>query len=252
MIDITTALMLIHHNFPQVAIQTALPIAQGWDSFVLEVNHELIFLFPMREDVIESIQKEIRLLPLLEEALSTPIPHFTYIGHGDENDPFLFVGYHKLDGLALEDVNITVGQLSALAASLAIFLNELHSFPVALALQTGVQGHTPAQWRERYQERYTELQIRVFPLLDKELRTNSEQLWEEFLDNEAIFTFQPVRIHCDLACEHIFCDPVHGVLTGVIDWGDATIGDPALDFEGFTMDEGGSSLRMYLHATGVQ
>src|SRR6266566_401550 len=173
MIDTNRSIALIQHNFPQVAVQTVLPITRGWDSFVLEVNGELIFRFPMREDVIEYLQKEMRLLPVLDQALSTPIPHFNCIGHGDENYPFMFVGYCKLGGLELDDVSITPEQLAAL---------------------------TPAL--------------------------------EDFLNDEAIFAFQPVLIHCDLACEHIFCDPVHGVLTGVIDWGNATIGDPALDFVG--------------------
>src|SRR5579859_5574347 len=211
MIDIDTSLALIQHNFPQVAVQTALPITRGWDSFVLEINGELIFRFPMREDVIEYLQKEMRLLPVLEQALSTPIPHFDYLGHGDANYPFMFVGYHKLEGIALEEVSITPEQLTALAPALATFLNELHSFPVARAVQAGVQENTPEQWRERYQERYADLQVRVFPLLDKDVRAKSEQLWEDFLDNEAIFAFQPVLIHCDLACEHIFCNPVSGV-----------------------------------------
>lgn len=215
-----------------------LPITRGWDSFVLEVNGELIFRFPMREDVIEYLQKEIRLLPVLEQALSTPIPHFDYIGHGDENYPFMFVGYRKLGGIALEDVSIIPEQLAGLAPALATFLEELHSFPVERAVQAGVQENTPEQWCERYRERYADLQVRVFPLLDKNLRVKSEQLWEDFLNNEAIFTFQPMLIHCDLACEHIFCDPVRGVLTGVIDWGDATIGDPALDFVGLHLGRG--------------
>ena len=67
---------------------------------------------------------------------------------------------------------------------------------------------------------------------DVELRAKSERLWEDFLNNEAIFPFQPVLIHYDLACEHVLCDPERSVLTGVIDWGDATIGDPAMDFVG--------------------
>lgn len=46
MIDVDKAIALIQDNFPQVAIQTVLPITRGWDSFVLEVNDELIFRFP--------------------------------------------------------------------------------------------------------------------------------------------------------------------------------------------------------------
>jgi aminoglycoside 2''-phosphotransferase len=39
-------------------------------------------------------------------------------------------------------------------------------------------------------------------------------------------------IHGDLAPEHILCNPEAGSITGVIDWGDACLGDPALDFAG--------------------
>jgi aminoglycoside 2''-phosphotransferase len=56
--------------------------------------------------------------------------------------------------------------------------------------------------------------------------------WKDFLDDKSLFIFQTVLIHCDLACEHILCDPWYALLTGVVDWGDATIGDPALDFVG--------------------
>lgn len=238
MIDVDVYMTLIQRNFPQVAVQIALPITRGWDSFVLEVNGELIFRFPMREDAVEYLQRELSLLLVLEQALSTLIPHFDYIGQGDANYPYMFVGYRKLCGVALEDESITPKQLVALAPALANFLSELHSFPVVQAIQAGVQEHTPAQWRERYQERYTDLQERVFPLLDAELRAKSERLWEDFLDDWASFTFQPVLIHCDLACEHIFCDLERGFLSGVIDWGDVTIGDPALDFVGLHSGRG--------------
>ncbi len=230
--DIDTYTTLIERNFPQVTVQTVLPITRGWDSFVLEVNGELIFRFPMREDVVAYLQKETRLLPILEPALSTPIPHFEYFGRGDANYPYMFVGYHKLDGLALDNENITSEQLAALEPALATFLSQLHSFPVAQAVQAGVQDHTPEQWRELYRERYVDLQQRVFPLLDAELCAKAEQVWENFLENRTIFTFQPRLIHCDLGCEHIFCNPERGILTGVIDWGDVSIGDPALDFVG--------------------
>lgn len=232
MTDIEKYTALIQQNFPHIALQKVQPITKGWDSFVLEVNDEFIFRFPTRDDVIPHLENERNLLPTLELALSTPIPHFDAIGHGDASYPYTFIGYRKLHGVSLEDDTITQLQLIALAPALATFLSELHSFPAAQAIQAGLENNTPEQWRERYQERYTDLQKRVFPLLDNELRTKSDQLWRNFLDNTSIFAFQPVLIHCDLGCEHILCDPERGVLTGVIDWGDMTIGDPAHDFVG--------------------
>ncbi len=236
--DINIYKELVQQNFPQLTIRTFKPITKGWDSIVLVINDEFIFRFPMRDDVVEPLVREIRLLPLLEPTLSTPIPHFEFIGHGDANYPYTFVGYHIIGGVALDDPLIPHEQLPPLVPHLATFLNELHSFSIEQAVQLGVEGHTPALWRDIYQERYVDLQKRVFALLDKELRTKSEQLWESFLNNQAIFTFQPRLIHCDLACEHIFCDPKRGVLTGVIDWGDVTIGDTAIDFVGLYWTHG--------------
>jgi len=229
-IDIYT--VLIQQNFPQLAIHTARQITKGWDSIVLVINDEFIFRFPTRDDVVEPLAREIRLLPLLAPTLSTSIPQFEYIGQGNASYPYTFVGYRMIGGTALDDPRITAEQLTPLVPALATFLNELHSFPVAQAMRLGVQEYTPVSWREVYQERYIDLQERVFPLLDTGLRTKSEQLWEGFLNDKAIFTFQPKLIHRDLACEHIFCDPERGVLTGVIDWGDVTIGDTAMDFVG--------------------
>jgi aminoglycoside phosphotransferase (APT) family kinase protein len=40
----------------------------------------------------------------------------------------------------------------------------------------------------------------------------------------------PVFSHNDLGIEHVLVDPGAGMVTGVIDWGDAAIVDPAIDF----------------------
>jgi aminoglycoside 2''-phosphotransferase len=233
---------LIERCFPQLTVHAALPITSGWDSFVLEINGELIFRFPMREDVVQRLKQERRLLPILEGVLSTPIPHFDYIGRGDTEYPYMFVGYCKIIGTPLSAESITPAQLSDLVPALATFLTGLHSFPHEQALRVGFAEHSPEQWRQRwrqdYQDRYTDLQLRVFPLLDEEMRTKTRYLWEDFLNDGDLFAFRPVLAHCDLGCEHIFCDPERSILTGVIDWGDANIGDPAIDFVGLHLTHG--------------
>jgi hypothetical protein len=70
--NITTYTALIERCFPQLTVHTALPITSGWDSFVLEVNGELIFRFPMREDVVERLKQELRLLPILGGRFQRP------------------------------------------------------------------------------------------------------------------------------------------------------------------------------------
>ncbi|GHO48172.1 phosphotransferase family protein [Ktedonospora formicarum] len=238
---------VIAREFPELEVRTARPITAGWDSFVLDVNDELIFRFPLRADVMVRLSLERRLLPALEPYLSTPIPHFLYFGQ--DSDSYPFVGYRKIDGVPLiASSALTPPRLDALAPAIATFLSELHSFPLANA--TGFEERSPAQWqevwRQDYRERYDDLRAKVFSLLDERLREGARALWEGFLDDDANFLFQPVLIHRDLGCEHIFCDPERGTVTGVIDWGDVSIGDAALDFVGLHWGHGWAFVELVL------
>ncbi|MEZ4763391.1 MAG: phosphotransferase [Calditrichia bacterium] len=51
-------------------------------------------------------------------------------------------------------------------------------------------------------------------------------------------------LHCDIAPGHLFFDPKSGHLTGVIDFGDIAIGNPARDFIYIYEDFGESILRL--------
>ncbi len=64
-----------------------------------------------------------------------------------------------------------------------------------------------------------------------------------------------VLIHGDLGAEHIFVDA--GRITGVIDWGDAAIGDPGLDHGRLLRDfgpigRGGERARLYAVCTALE
>ncbi|HXH98538.1 MAG TPA: phosphotransferase, partial [Gaiellaceae bacterium] len=65
----------------------------------------------------------------------------------------------------------------------------------------------------------------VVPLLDRGERRRADRL---FAETEALVGVAPVLLHADLGPGHLLCR--EGRLVGVIDWGDAVIGDAALDF----------------------
>jgi aminoglycoside 2''-phosphotransferase len=224
---------IIKQSFPQIKVNTVVPATSGRDNYVLEINGDLIFRFPRRPDVEAQLLREIYFLPELETALSTPIPHFEYAWFGDENYSHPFVGYPKLLGLPIDDETITLQQRTDLISPLTIFINDLSSFPVELASQRGLRGGTTIWWRELYCKRYQQIQEFVFPLLEASTRVKAVQFWEDFLTNDTYFTFRPTLLHGDLWCHHILCDPISSTLTGVFDWGDILIGDPARDFIGF-------------------
>ena len=63
------------------------------------------------------------------------------------------------------------------------------------------------------------------PLLDEGRRAQARRLFHEA---ESLVDFAPALLHADLGPDHLLVRD--GRLAGVIDWGDARVGDPALDY----------------------
>ena len=210
---------------------------QGWDSVTLLVNDEMIVRIARRPDVAERLGREARLLPALAKHVPLAIPHFTRVCA----DPAVtggarLVAYPAIDGISLAEKGVPAGHEDASATQLALFLTVLHRFPVSVAVQLGATGGSANEWRQEYRAFYEEIRQHVFPLLSMDERAYTVALWEGFLGDDACFAFEPRLIHRDLVPDHIFRNRDSGQLTGIIDWGDASIGDPAIDFSGLYCD----------------
>jgi aminoglycoside phosphotransferase (APT) family kinase protein len=193
------------------------PVREGWDSDTYEVDGWWIFRFPRRPAVEERMRAEIRLLPELVGSLSVSIPRFCFVSL----EP-VCVGYRKLEGVALPRQ-----PPCPLAPDVGRFLSELHSFSPERALRLGVPGGGQEEWRSYWETLLAEFRERVFPLLEREERRAAAAMFDEYLNDERSFRFNPAFVHADLGPEHLLWDGER--LTGVIDWSDARVGDPALD-----------------------
>jgi aminoglycoside 2''-phosphotransferase len=229
---------IVEACFPRLRVRDVATLSEGWDSVALEINGEYIFRFPKRPDVEPQYAKEALLLAALADNVPAPIPRFEFVWAGGAAYGMRFVGYRKLGGVPLHRGGFAAAQLAELAGRIAAFLSALHCFPAERAEQLLVPGGDAAQWRLRYRELYQQVCEHALPLLGEPTRSRAARLWESFLDADVYFRFRPALIHCDLGADHILCDPSRAALSGVIDWGDAMIGDPALDFVGLLCDCG--------------
>ncbi len=216
--------------FPELAIERCRPVAQGWDSVAVAVDDRLIFRFPKRGDVEPQYQIERRLLPALAGALPLPIPDVAFFWPGGTAYSGIFIGHHLIDGAQLTAEQLMLNQIDRIAHQLGQFLSALHRFPVEQSTQLGVPAGDRSAWRRRYQKHYQQIQSGVLPLLDQAARARIARDWLSFLDDDVRFT--TTLIHHDLNGEHILYDPARGAISGIIDWGDTAIGDPAIDFAG--------------------
>jgi aminoglycoside phosphotransferase (APT) family kinase protein len=205
---------LVEDLFPQLRPQTVIAIEEGWDSLVLDVDGEWIVRIPRRDQVREWLRTEISLLPELAATLPAPIPHFEHV------NGLRAVAYRKLPGSPADTSRPQVGR------DLGRFLAALHAFPVERSRELGAPSHD-VDWRERYRAFADAVLARADQLLGDD-REAAHAMVDEFLGDDANFAFAPRLVHADLGPEHVLCD--RDKLTGVIDWGDVRIGDPALDF----------------------
>lgn len=214
----------------------------GWDSDVLVVNERWIFRLPKRPEVKEWITTEISLLPQLDRVLPVPVPRFEFVcpEHG-------VVGYTKIEGTPLIRGLFPNVAMKRLARQLGAFLTALHRFPVSRARELGASGGGPQTWRNDHSDSCRRLLSAVLPLLEPKEQEVAKAMIEVFLSDDANFSFSPTLIHADLGPEHILCRS-SGEIAGVIDWSDARVGDPALDFAWLLHGLGESSARSLLDA----
>jgi aminoglycoside phosphotransferase (APT) family kinase protein len=177
----------------------------GWDFKVLVVDDTWVVRWPRHRLAVEEIEQEVELLPLLAPLLSVEVPRFEYVSR----DPWL-VAYRFIHGqpLVADDPEGVRG-----------FLDALHAVDV---------DDVPAQrpdWLETYRRQAEEFRRVVLPLLDADERAHGEALLGEV---ETLTGFRPALTHSDLGPTHLLVRD--GRLAGVIDWGDARVGDPAIDY----------------------
>lgn len=199
---------LVDELFPQLQPRKVVAVEDGWDALVLDVDGEWIVRVPRRAEVADSIETELRLLPELAAVLPVLVPQVEHVA----GDGIRAVAYRKLPGSPIDVMDVRP------AAAIASFLTALHGFPFERAAALGLPD-----WRERRTVRMDSFREAVLPRLPAADRAAGEALLDTVLTAE----FRPALVHGDLGPEHVLC--TDGRITGVLDWTDARIGDPAMD-----------------------
>jgi aminoglycoside phosphotransferase (APT) family kinase protein len=205
-------------------VQSVVSIEQGWDSSVYEVNGEWIVRVPRRLEVRDRMRKEAALLPLLGATLPVPIPHVSVT---EDTAAAFFVAYPKLPGDPLRERLRRGPAEERLGTEAGVFLAALHAFPRSTVLRAGIPDVSAADWLADQRAFAKRCENDVTPLLTPAEREQARAMFAEFFSRRPD-ELETALIHGDLGPEHILCR--NDVLSGVIDWSDARIGDPALDF----------------------
>src|SRR5215469_4240170 len=192
-------------------------MANGWDNLICRLGRELAVRLPRRAVAAELIVHEQRWLPVLAGRLPLPVPVPVRTGRPAPGYPWPWSIVPFLRGrVAASD---PPADLADAAASLGRFLRALHVPAPPDAPVNSYRGVPLA-------ERGVVVAENVDILGGQVDRRAVTRAWQEAVAAPA-WGGPPVWLHGDLHPANILVD--RGRLSGVIDFGDITSGDPAAD-----------------------
>ncbi|MGG4443329.1 macrolide 2'-phosphotransferase MphJ [Brevibacillus fortis] len=198
---------------------------------------------PRRDDVIETARYEKKVLDLVSSQLSVEVPHWQV--HTSE-----FIAYPILAGTPMATINMETKNYDwylnpeslpeLCIQTWAEALVELHGIHDDLARDAGIRVKQPSEVRESLREKMNEVK-RVFGV--------SQMLWDRWQKWLADDTFWPAHsalVHGDLHPGHILVAE-NGKVTGLLDWTEAEVADPSIDFTVFYMLFGDTGLADFIN-----
>lgn len=198
-LDEASALGAVREQLPALGCRRAAPLGSGWgsDVYVLECGSDdrsddrLVARFPRTAEAARWVDADQAVLGLVAAALASAFAVPRVVARGKAGAHF---PYDFLVCTFVPGVgadDTAAPPAEALAADLGRALARIHAVPVAEARRVGLRE---VEWDD---SGYT----------------------------------GPLRfVHGDFRAGNLLVDPASGRLAGVIDWGNAAVGDPALDF----------------------
>ncbi len=217
-VDIDAKLIraLLAEQHPDLANQPIAMMDAGWDNAMARIGEKLAIRLPRRSLAVPLLKTEQTWLPKIAERLPVAVPAPVRTGVAGPLFPWPWSILPWLDGSTANKEPLRDDQ----ALPLAEFLRALHIPAPDNAPRNRVRG-VPLKTRiDDLSPRLDRLSRETDFLSD-----DIEEAWQNAL--AAPHTELEVWVHGDLHARNVLVS--EGRLTGVIDWGDITAGDPATD-----------------------
>jgi len=213
----------IRKEFPELKWKQAEHNVQGWDHYVIILDNKYVFRFPRTRHYLERLENEISLLEYLRNKVAISIPEYKYIAKNKS-----FAGYLLIEGEQLKKKVfkfVSHNSRKLIAKQLADFLSVLHKTPNKTAQKYSTKK---VDAQKLYKELVSDINKHITPRFSKSNQLLVNNYLKEF-KNYLKFPHK-VFTHNDLYSSHILINKNKKTVSGIIDFADRRIDDPARDF----------------------
>jgi len=239
-IDITEELVrgLLVEQHPDLADRAMTLVANGWDNTIFRLGDDLLARIPRRQAGADLVEHEQRWLPGLVDRLPLPIPAPVRLGRPSSTCPWAWSVCPWFEGEVAADVSLA--DPGREARRLGGFIADLHAIEPHGAPVNPFRGQPVADLRPRVESNLD----RLGDVVDGPL----VMAGFDRLASVSEWTVDPVLLHGDLHTANLLV--AGGAIGAVLDFGDITSGDPAVDLAiGWMMFEGADRVT-FRHAAG--
>ena len=211
---------------PEVVVNSIAINREGLLNDVVIINGELIFRFPKHEYGLRHLKDEARLLRLLQNYITLKIPSPLY-------ETADCLAYRMIPGETLRRdmlMRLSESDQQVIADQLAQFLKELHGIPINGIADFEVPQADALMKYEGWVNAYERIRVKVFSLLMPHVRDWVTEHFESHLADRSNFEYEMRMVDTDIPPYHIMFDGWTRRINGIIDFGCAGLGDPAIDF----------------------
>jgi aminoglycoside phosphotransferase (APT) family kinase protein len=215
----------IHTFYPTLALEQLELNQDGMNNDAVVVNGTLVCRFAKTEWAREDLKAEVEVLQLIKRYVELPIPQPDHVDEGFVSYPFIYgepLSRNLLLRLApptQEKVLVQLGQ----------FLHQLHAIPGDALAAATIPASVAQRGDEDFLALYAQVQETLFPHLWRHQRTWVHEHFAPLVQGKLSLGTATGLVHGDLGCYHVLFDTEWQQLSGVIDFGTAGLGSPAID-----------------------
>jgi aminoglycoside phosphotransferase (APT) family kinase protein len=215
---------MLEEQYPDLAGLELREVVGGWGNRMWRLGDDLAVRIPRTQRDAAPLAKEYEWVPRLPEGLPLPVPKPVHLGEGSDRFPHNWTVVTWVAGTPADFE--PVEQVEPSAAILAGFLGALHQAAPADAPRDGHRGGPLAPITAHVEKRLAT--IEEYPAMTS-LNAEIPRLREVWADAAAADLWEgpPVWIHGDIHSANALT--TGGILSGVIDFGELCVGDPADD-----------------------
>lgn len=219
-------------EFPNITFKKACLIKKGWDHDVLILDNNFVVRFAKAKLSKDNFEREVKFLKDFSKISNLPVPHYQFYSKKKS-----FGGYTMIEGKELTPAlykKLSPAKKRNIIKELATFITLLHKIPLKKARAYGFRYTGYEGWEKALKEKRTWFESEFFPKVSSHLSAKQNAFINKFLDYfcTTSYSITPVLGHFDLSHDHIIMNN-NGTISGIIDFGDVSISDPAHEFNGF-------------------